>query len=143
MRKIIYIATALTMLSCSPQKRLNHLIRNHPELVGSLTTTVHDTFTLHDTTIIKEQSKDTTFADTTKHVVLDSGNVRIEYRNINHRIYLQGKCKGDTIYKDKFIDRVVKVDGKVVKVTESKIPFWIWIIIGVLGLLLTIQTIKK
>jgi len=143
MKKLLILGIALSLISCSPQKRLNHLLRNHPNLVGSLTTTIHDTFTVKDTVMIKEQSKDTTFADSVNHVILDSGNVRVEYRNINHKIYLQGKCKGDTIYKDKFIDRTIQVAGKVVKVTESKIPFWVWLIIGVLGLLVTIQTIRK
>ena len=55
-KNIIQIILLCLIISCSPQKRLNNLVKKHPELIQK------DTLNLfvRDTIVIKEQSFDTT-----------------------------------------------------------------------------------
>jgi hypothetical protein len=41
--KLLYISLIALLFSCSPQKRLNRLVKKHPELVKIDTITVRDT----------------------------------------------------------------------------------------------------
>lgn len=96
MRNLIIILTAF-LISCSPSKRINRIVKNNPELA------IKDTITIIDTLIIETVTHDTTtkFIEHTTVEVINNEKVRLQYRydtitnEINHYV----ECKGDTIYK--------------------------------------------
>lgn len=73
MRKFL-ILLAILLVSCSPQKRLNRIVSNHPELAAvkkSVTVTVHDT-------IYIEAQKDTVYIPDTIYLHAQNGSVIAE-----------------------------------------------------------------
>lgn len=96
MKRSLYLIVLLAMLaSCSPQKRLNRLLKRHPELFTELTTT------RIDTVITTEVVTDTTFlleglltGDT---VFIEKEKLQIKMiRNLDS-IYVYGHCRPDTL----------------------------------------------
>lgn len=134
---IFYIVST----SCTPQKRLDRLIRKYPELVKIDTAIVHDT--VHTETI----KADTVFKDTTYFRLLRDTitvtNDRLTIRQYHYRdsIFIEGECLGDTIIKE------IAVPYQTVKaVTEHKTPSYIkWIVIGliILCILLGVRNLVK
>ena len=96
MKHLIIILTAL-LISCSPSKRINRIVKKHPELL------IKDTITVLDTVIIESYHHDTTtkFIEHKTVEVINNEKVRLEYKydtitnNIRHFV----ECKGDTIIK--------------------------------------------
>ena len=137
-RSLILCWISLILLcNCSPQKRLNRLIKKHPEL----TETSYDTIRLHDTIYV--ENYDTTILnniikhDTTIIVNNDRTFARYYYDTLRQEIYHEIECIGDTVfyYKD--------VPYKVEKVVFKELSWWqkykdIIIIIALLILALVI-----
>ena len=94
--------------SCSPQHRLNRLLRNHPELLQ-----LRDTITVHDTFIAPAIAADTVFSAKFDTVTLVRDCVRV--RIVKHRdtIRLTLTKPADTVVK------TVKVPVKVVNATPD------------------------
>jgi len=95
MKAIISICLLCVLVSCSPQKKLNRLIRKHPELIKV------DTIKVHDTTITEHVRKDTmlswaTLYDTA-YIFKDKLSIRVV--RVNDSIYIRGECASDTIVK--------------------------------------------
>lgn len=61
----------------------------------------------HDTIRTETIQADTTFADSIDTVVVERDKLVIRYIHKNNKVYLQGECKGDTIYLTK--TRTIKV----------------------------------
>ena len=112
-KNIIILLTAL-LISCSPSKRINRIVKNHPELL------VKDTIIVLDTVIIESYHFDTTtkFVEHKTIEVINNEKVRLQYHydtitnNIRHFV----ECKGDTIVKRikvpyEVIQPVVKTKG--------------------------------
>lgn len=57
--------------------------------------------TIHDTIIIDSIQVDTIFSDTIDSVYITKDKLEIRYLKKFGKIYLEGKCKGDTIYYEK------------------------------------------
>lgn len=97
MKLLLYII-AIALLSCSPQKRLNRLVKKNPELIQK------DTVIVHDTVIIPTVQIDTTtiFIPHKTVEVINNEKVRLQYRydTITREIYHEVECKGDTIIRD-------------------------------------------
>jgi hypothetical protein len=98
-RSLILCWISLILLcNCSPQKRLNRLIKKHPEL----TETSYDTIRLHDTIYV--ENYDTTILnniikhDTTIIVNNDRTFARYYYDTLRQEIYHEITCIGDTVY---------------------------------------------
>ncbi len=113
MKHLIIILTAL-LISCSPSKRINRIVKNHPELL------VKDTIIVLDTVIIESHYFDTTtkFIEHKTVEVINNEKVRLQYHydtitnNIRHYV----ECKGDTVIKRikvpyEVIQPVVKTKG--------------------------------
>jgi len=101
----MYIRTAiwciiLILASCSPQKRLNRLVKKHPELIKVDTLSVHDT--IHTETI----KADTVFKDTTflrllrDTITVVNDRLRINTYHYRDSIFIEGECLGDTIIRE-------------------------------------------
>ena len=94
-------AISLLLFSCSPQKRLNRLVKKHPELlVDSI---------IHDTTFIKESSIDTvtkivrndtvTIIERTIPGERPKPIIKYFYNSHTDSIHIRGECPPDTITK--------------------------------------------
>lgn len=71
--------------------------------------TISTFVTLHDTIRTQTIQADTSFSDTVDTVVVERDRLVIKYVKKNGIVYLQGKCKGDTIYVDKEVKVSVPV----------------------------------
>jgi len=127
----------LFLCNCSPQKRLNRLIKKYPQLteVSIDTIKVRDTIYIdnYDTTVLSSIIKH----DTTIIVNNDRTFARYYYDTLRQEIYHEVKCLGDTVYYYK------DVPYKVEKVVFKELSWWqkykdIIIIISLLILALVI-----
>ena len=100
-KSISQILLICFLVSCSPQKRLNRLVRKNPQL------TQLDTLRIVDTIIIDNYNYDTIetvmFHDTTIIVSNERVEARYFYDTLRQEIFHEITCKSDTIVKDRFI----------------------------------------
>jgi len=105
-RQIVLFLTLFFLFGCTPQKRLNRLIKRHPYLVTTKYVTLHDSF------FTKDQHGDTSFGlkKKTKSIIISSAIDLIFDQN--------GKLIRDTI---EFIGNNYK--GKAIVSESGKIEF--------------------
>ncbi len=111
-----YLILLLFLASCTPQKRLERLIRNHPELVRV------DSVKIIDTVITKSVSVDTMQVMNTYDTFIVNRD-RLTVQVIRHQdsIYVYGKCAGDTVVLER------KVPVRIIEVKESTtVPWWVY-----------------
>ena len=98
---IIKIFLILLIVGCTPQKRLNRIVRNNPHLL------VKDTIRVVDTIVIDNYSFDTITSIEFHDTVIIQNNDRVEaryyYDTLKKEIHHYIECKSDTIVKDRFI----------------------------------------
>ena len=125
------ILCGILLSSCSPSQRLARLLEHHPELKIPDTLFIQDTiplpFILADTAWHIDNLNDTAF--------LLKDRLEVSLQRLLDTIYLQGKCRADTIY----IEHQIPVEKiKLVKQDKldqliSQIP---WIAVGVIAVIL-------
>lgn len=85
-------------MGCTPQKRLNFLIKKHPELL------TQDTLVIRDTVIIENYSYDTItniqFHDSTTVINNEKVILKYFYDTLRQEIHHYVECIGDTIVKE-------------------------------------------
>ena len=101
-RHIIQVLTVVLLFSCSPQKRLNRLVKKYPHL----TEVSIDTIRVVDTFIV--QQYDTTLIN----------NFIKQYDTITEKIIHSVKLPNDTIIKEKIIPIEVE------KIVYKEISWW-------------------
>lgn len=133
-----FIAICIVLVGCAPQKRLNRLIKRHPELVKI------DTAIVSDTVHIETIKADTVFKDTTYFRLLRDTititNDRLTIRQYHTRdsIFIEGECLGDTLIRE------IKVPYQTVRaVTKEVIPLWIKIFLVGLIICLILLGVRK
>jgi hypothetical protein len=91
-----YLIIALAITACTPQHRLTHMMRKHPELFRA------DTITIRDTIRLKADKADTVFSysSVTDTVVLKEGRLTVKYYHTRDSIYLKGECKDSIIVRE-------------------------------------------
>ena len=98
---IIQVFILILLIGCSPQKRLNRLVRNHPHLSKI------DTIKIIDTIIVPNYSYDTietvTYHDTTIIVNNDRIEARYYFDTLRKEIWHEITCKNDTIIENRYI----------------------------------------
>ena len=117
--------------SCSPTHRLNRLLALHPELKTP------DTIFINDTLTTPQNEADTMIHIDSIHdtIILLKDRLEIKLNRVHDTLYIQGKCKADTV----IVQRTIPVEKiKIVKVDKldqliSKIP---WLISGLICLLI-------
>ena len=121
----------LLLCSCSAEKKLNKLIAKHPEL--------RDTIYVHDTLTTELIRADTTFVSVPGDTVrVDNGKLHIKYVKLpGDTVYLEGQCDPDTVIKITTVERIAPT------VTKSVVPWWVWLVISLLAVVLLIQTLKR
>ena len=100
-KSISQILIICFLISCTPQKRLNRLVRKYPQL------TQLDTIRIIDTIVIDNFNYDTietvNYHDTTIIVNNERVEARYFYDTLRQEIYHEITCKSDTIIQDRFI----------------------------------------
>ena len=133
--QIICILLICVLSSCSPQRRLERLVADHPEL------RMADTLLIRDTIITLPLVADTALSimRLTDTVTISRDRLEINLVRINDTIHIKGKCKADTIV------RVLSVPVEKIKLVKAeggwlgKIP-WIILVVVVIATLWRIVT---
>ena len=148
MNKLFYIFFIALLFACSPQKRLNRLVKKHPELVKTDTITVKDTIrdTINVTTELVKL--DTIFSLNEIHdtitITKDNLTIRYYHDTIHDSIYISGQC--DTIFVKVPYEKIVEYKVPCDKVIVKKgIDWWYWIllIIPILGFLYVLRELIR
>ena len=124
------------LFSCTPQRRLNRLLTNHPQLLEKDTIIVKDTIVVQNynydtTTIIR--THDTTTVINNERVVL-----KYYYDTLREIIHHDVECLGDTVY----IETLVPIEKAVYKELSWWQKYKEFIYIG-LFLILVLMILKK
>lgn len=115
---IVQVLAVILLVACTPQKRMNRLIKKFPHL----TETKIDTIRLIDTFVV--QQYDTTLINnfTARDCVIVINNNRVslayQYDTITNEIIHTIKLPNDTIFKEKIIPIEVE------KVVYKEISWW-------------------
>ncbi len=101
MKYAISIITFLLVFGCSPQKKLQRLVKKHPELLQLDTIVIRDTIIIEDfvvDTITKMEYHDST-------VVIDNSKVYLKYfyDTITREIHHEVECLGQEIITEKIV----------------------------------------
>jgi hypothetical protein len=130
-------------MSCSPQKRLNRIVKNNPQLLKIDTLKI----VVRDTIIIESQTYDTItkFFHSDTIQVIDNSRITLKYfyDTIEKNIYHSVDYKTDTIFFEKIVP--VEIERVVIKELNwwQKNNQWI-IFLGIIFILsLIYQKIKK
>jgi hypothetical protein len=122
----ILILVLVVLCSCTPQRRLERLLKKHPELTHVDSVIIHDTIRITvpkvriDTVIEIEELWDTLY--------LEKDQLKITiWRDRYNKIYVQGQC--DTVYIEKIINRKVPVRLYEETPIWKKVFYWILAII--------------
>ena len=95
--------------------------------------------TIHDTIITETIRTDTIFNDTVDSVYITKDKLEIVYVKKFGKVYIQGKCKGDTIYYEKKVLIEVPVDCPKQSWFDQMIleaKWWLLVIIAILILVI-------
>lgn len=136
-----YLILILVLISCGPQKRLNKLIDNNPELVQN--DTIRDTISV----IVPEIRTDTfisldSLIDT---VYITKDRLQIKTVIRDNQLFIEGKCDADTIYKSIEIpvEKVVYLkDTPWTDVKKYVKRWWRWLL-GLSIVALAVRLAKK
>lgn len=138
MNKLLYIFLIALLFSCSPQKRLNRLIKKHPELVKTDTILVRDTIrdTINVTTDLTRVDTIFSFSQVFDTITITKDNLTVRYYHdtVYDKVYISGEC--DTIWVEvpyeKIVEYKVPCDNVVV---EENIQWWYWLLLLLLILI--------
>ena len=128
----------LTLISCSPSKRLERFLIRHPEFRHPDTLVLRDTITTPmveaDSSIHIERLYDT--------VLIEKEQLEVSLHRILDTLYINGKCHSDTIYTETRIP--------VEKIKLVKEPFTLkslkpvtWLLITLIILILILSIVKR
>ena len=95
------ILVSLLLICCTPQKRLNRLVKKYPHL------TELDTIIVRDTVVVESYNYDTTtiirLHDTTTVINNEKVILKYFYDTLREVIHHDVECIGDTVYTEKLI----------------------------------------
>jgi hypothetical protein len=124
------------LFSCTPQRRLNRLLTNHPELLEK------DTIIVRDTVVVENYNYDTTtiirLHDTTTVINNERVVLKYYYDTLREIIHHDVECLGDTVY----IETLVPIEKAVFRELSWWQKYKEFIYIG-LFLILVLIVLKK
>ena len=135
--EVVFLCLLLYLLfSCTPQRRLNRLLTNHPELLEK------DTIVVRDTVVVENYNYDTTtiikLHDTTTVINNERVILKYYYDTLREVIHHDVECLGDTVY----IETLVPIEKAVFKELSWWEKYKEFIYIG-LFLILVLIILKK
>lgn len=142
MRNLILILIAATLLSsCSSLK--NHYLKKYCKQ-----DTIRLETTIHDTIIVDSVQVDTVFNQNIDSIFIEKDKIQIQYIKKFGKVYLQGKCKADTIFYEKKIFLKVPYNCPEIPKPTFLQNTWSWIIksfafFGVAAFLFVLFTVLK
>lgn len=140
MTRYIVFVLCLMVLACSPEKRLQKLLKKHPELLNKVDTV---TVVRTDTITIDGIAADTMFHASVDSIIIIKDKLRIVYRKIRDSIYIKGEYLGDTIVR---ID-TVRIEVKIAEVRKptlwEEVRGWLWLVILIVLGLVFRKALKK
>lgn len=135
---LIVIAAYILLCSCSSIK--NHYLKKY-----CINDTISQVVTIHDTIVIDSIQVDTIFDSSIDSIFIEKDKIQIQYIKKFGKIYIQGKCKADTI----FYEKKVIVESPCNSITPSWIDSFMIkykypiLVIFILLLLLLFTLLKK
>ena len=134
------IILVLTLLSCSPQKKLHRLLKKHPELLQT------DTIKINDSIFIPEIRIDTIFRYSTLKdtIVITKEKLKIKILEVNDTVFLDASVKSDTVVLNKEIpvEKMVYTEPKKWYFRLYEL-FRTWMIAMLVGILIGIFVLRK
>ena len=132
---LIVTIVLLAILGCSPQKKLNKLIKKYPELLRTDTISFSDTI-IRKGIVVREHTpiKFDTF-------IVEKENLRIELIRVHDTLFVKGEVKIDTFV----VERKIPYQVAVVK----ELTFWekygtfIWILVFLLLIIVILYLIRR
>jgi len=146
MKWILPIALFATC-ACSPQKRLDRLVKHHPELLRSDTVTVHDTVRpqpVKGDTVVKPKivngfpQNAAEANDLVKRIrSLYGDSIEVEQNGIITKVIFRdnGDVQIKTVYVPKPVIKAVRVPLVKYQILKEQITWqdrWVWILLGAL-----------
>lgn len=94
---IALFITVVLLASCSPQRRLYTLLKNHPELART------DSVMIRDTVITSSVKVDTVLnlKTVTDTLVIEKGKFKVKILVKRDSVFVKGECDADTIYVER------------------------------------------
>jgi hypothetical protein len=136
------------VISCTPQRRFNRLVKKYPYLLTADTLVVKDTVRDTIRITVPEVSVDTIVnaKDLYDTITLYKDRIKVKVWRVKDKVYINGKC--DTIYIEKPIERIVY--RKIPIKYYEKNPLYKILLNSIMGILLillvlyiTYRIIKK
>lgn len=119
MKKFLFLLLALLLLfGCSPQKRLQRLIKHNPELV--------DTTFIKDTVVVPGWQYDTIvqLGETDTVIITKNGTTVTLYKTLYDSIFVDVLSEPDTIFKEIPCPQIMPLEAK----DDWYIEYW-WLIL--------------
>lgn len=90
--------SAFILFSCSPERRLTHLLKHNPHLLKKDSILVLDTILVPEKVLSQKIADSALFKATKEHPIVKDSNgvVTTIYHEYNHT-YIESKCKQDTL----------------------------------------------
>ena len=128
------IPLLLIIISCTPQRRFDRLVKKYPYLLTNDSLVIRDTIRDTIRITIPEVEVDTIVSvrklyDT---IILEKDRIKVKVWRVKDKVYINGKC--DTIYIEKPIERIVY--RKIPVKYYQKTPWYKILLNNVLGILL-------
>lgn len=111
-----FFVLTIFVIACSPQQRLNHLLKKNPDLF------IDTAITIHDTVSIKGSTIDTTFSASNDTIIIHDSiqTITYIYDKVHDKVYI----KGDVHERLVPITKVITVKSPVVTKLEYKEHWW-------------------
>jgi len=134
-----YLIPLLILISCTPQRRFDRLVKKYPYLLTSDTLVVRDTIRDTIRIIVPEVSVDTVVSikELYDTIVLEKDRIKVKVWRVTDKVYIDGKC--DTVYIEKPIERVVY--RKIPVKYYQKTPWYKTLLNNIIGILLILLLI--
>ena len=133
MKYLIWVALAVTLVNCGPQKRYNRLVDRHPWLVETDTVIVKDTIVTEKEIVVPEYRDSFIIQHDT---LIETERVIIKkFKDVFHVT-----VKEDTIRLKDTVYHEVKVPGKVYSVKETN---WLYVFLSFVAGIITIIFVSR
>jgi hypothetical protein len=133
------IPLLLIIISCTPQRRFDRLVKKYPYLLTNDTLVVRDTIRDTIRITVPEIEVDTIVSvkELYDTIILEKDRIKVKVWRVKDKVYINGRC--DTIYIEKPIERIVY--RKIPVKYYQKTPWYKILLNNVLGILLILLLI--
>lgn len=130
-----YLILILLLSSCyTKQNAINKFCKND---------TIQTTITIYDTIIVDSIQVDTVFSETIDSVFITKDKIEIRYVKKYGKIYIEGKCKGDTIYYEKKVIVEIPVNCPELSWINQMAIDSLWWLIVIIAILIILVVYRR